>query len=163
MTAPLAATIAFIIFIAMLGYLGAHRKLIELLDDRTRKVKDDLTAAQSALAEAKALLADLANRREMAEREAAKIVKTAQERADEMMQEAAAQMAEFVRMRTGKAERRIALAEENARKRLQFLAMDVAVRAAEHVLTLEITPTKAAQMFSADVKELSARLKTEAF
>jgi F0F1-type ATP synthase membrane subunit b/b' len=47
MTAPLAAAIAFAVFILLLWYLGAHRRLLALLDDRTRAVKHELTEAET--------------------------------------------------------------------------------------------------------------------
>jgi F-type H+-transporting ATPase subunit b len=159
MTAPMAAAIAFIAFIALLGYFGAHRRLLEVLDKRAQAVKDELAASQHVLAEANLLLTDLAKRRELAEREAEKIVRIGQERAEEMTRAAAAQMAEFVTRRTEQAERRIALAQDGVKKLIQVSAMDVAVRAAEHMLRGEIGASVASDLISNSIKEVGTRLK----
>jgi F-type H+-transporting ATPase subunit b len=159
MTAPLAAAIAFAVFILLLWYLGAHRRLLALLDDRTRAVKHELTEAETMLAEARALLAELEERKASAEREAQKIVETGHERAEEMARQAAIQMEEFVRRRTEQAERKIVLAQQDLRKHIQISVMDVAVRAAEHLLLGETGQAKAVGLIDSSIKQVGAAFK----
>src|SRR5690606_14239371 len=92
--------IAFVIFVAVLGYFGVHRLILKALDDRQARIKAELDDAQRLKQEAEALLAHYRSRQQEAEREAESIIAGAQAEAERLMIEAKARMEEFVARRT---------------------------------------------------------------
>jgi F0F1-type ATP synthase membrane subunit b/b' len=76
-----------------------------------------------------------------------------------MARQAAIQMEEFVRRRTEQAERKIVLAQQDLRKHIQISVMDVAVRAAEHLLLGETGQAKAVGLIDSSIKQVGAAFK----
>ena len=103
--------VAFIVFVCLLGYLGAHRFILSGLDARGQAIADELAQAAKLRAEATALLASFEQKTREAEAEAAQIVADARAQAERLAVEAAESMSEFVARRTKQAEAKIALAE----------------------------------------------------
>jgi len=103
--------VAFIVFVCLLGYLGAHRFILSGLDARGQAIADELAQAAKLRAEATALLASFEQKTREAEAEAAQIVADARAQAERLAVEAAESMAEFVARRTKQAETKIAFAE----------------------------------------------------
>jgi len=62
--------VAFIIFIALIARIGAHKKMTEALDHRSARIKAELDEARRLREEAAELLAACAEKRDEAEREA---------------------------------------------------------------------------------------------
>jgi F-type H+-transporting ATPase subunit b len=60
--------IAFVLFVGLLGYVGAHARLLKGIDDRRERIKSDLNEARRLKAEAEALLATYRRRLQEAER-----------------------------------------------------------------------------------------------
>src|SRR5262245_66666744 len=91
---------AFVIFVAVLGYFGAHRLLVKGIDDRRDRIKAELDVARRLKEEAKALLEQYRSKQQEAEREAQTIVGSAKAEAERLDTEAKAKMVEFVGRRT---------------------------------------------------------------
>ncbi len=106
--------IAFVLFIAGLGYIGVHKMLAKSLDDRAARIKAELDDARKLKEEAAAVLAEYQRKRAAAESEAQSIVAGAKEDAARMAVEAKAKIDEFVARRTKMAEVKIAQAEAQA-------------------------------------------------
>ena len=70
--------VAFVIFVIVLIRLGAHRWVIQALDDRSRRIAAELDAARKLREEAEAILIDSEKRRREAEAEAQNIIAGAQ-------------------------------------------------------------------------------------
>ncbi len=66
--------IAFLLFIGVLGYFGAHKRLVNSIDDRRERIKAELAEARRLKSEAEALLASYRRKQQEAEREAQTIV-----------------------------------------------------------------------------------------
>jgi F-type H+-transporting ATPase subunit b len=126
--------LGFIVFIALLGYLGVHRKLNAALDERGERIKAEFAEALKLREEAAAVLASFEKRRAEAEAEAEALVAQARAEAEALSQEAQKRIAEFVERRTRQAENKIALAEADATLQVRGAAADAAVKAAEVVL-----------------------------
>src|SRR5580658_2187664 len=96
--------IAFIAFLAMLGYLGVHRKLIGTLDDRQARIRSELAEATRLREDAQALLAEFERKGREAEHEAEAIIAGAKAEAERLAAEAKIRIEDFVVRRTKMAE-----------------------------------------------------------
>jgi F-type H+-transporting ATPase subunit b len=136
MPAPEAwVAIAFLCFLGLLAYLGVHRKVIELLDQRQMRIKGELDEARRLRDEAQALLADFERKGRAAESEAEAIIASAKTEAERLATEAKSRMEDFVARRTKMAEAKIAQAEAQALADVRSAAADAAVSAAEKILS----------------------------
>jgi F-type H+-transporting ATPase subunit b len=126
--------IAFVIFLGLLVYLGAHRRLIGGIDNRQARIQAELNEAVRLREEAKAVLAEYERKGREAETEAAAIIAGAKAKAQRLAVEAKTKMEDFVLRRTKMAEAKIAQAEAQALSDVRAAAADTAVAAAEKIL-----------------------------
>ena len=150
--------VAFVIFIAVLIKLGAHRVLLGALDDRGARIKAELDEARRVREEAQALLADYQRRRGEADREADAIVVAAKAEAERLAAEAKAKVEDFVARRTKVAEAKIAQAETQALADVRAAAADAAVAAAEKILSDTAKGKVGDDLITQGVQELKAKL-----
>ena len=126
--------VAFVLFIALLGYLGVHRKLTSALDQRGAKIKGELDEARRLRDEAQALLAEYQRKKNEAEQEAAAIIASAKAEGERLAGEAKTRMEDFIARRSKMAEAKISQAEAQALADVRAAAADAAVAAAEKIL-----------------------------
>jgi F-type H+-transporting ATPase subunit b len=126
--------VAFVLFLGLLVYLGAHRKVIDGIDARQARIKAELDEAVRLREEAKAVLTEYERKSREAENEAAAIVAGAKAEAERLAAEAKTKMEDFVVRRTKMAEAKIAQAEAQALADVRSAAADTAVAAAEKIL-----------------------------
>jgi F-type H+-transporting ATPase subunit b len=126
--------VAFLLFIALLFYLGVHRKIAVALDQRQARIKGELDEARRLREEAQALLAEFERKGRAAEGEAAAIIAGAKAEAERLAAEAKTRMEDFVARRTKMAEAKITQAEAQALADVRSAAADAAVAAAEKIL-----------------------------
>jgi F-type H+-transporting ATPase subunit b len=127
--------IAFVIFLGLLVYLGAHRRVIDALDNRQARIKAELDEARRLRDEAQTLLADYQRKQKEADREAEAIIASASAEAERLAAEAKTRMEDFVARRTKMAEGKIAQAEAQALADVRAAAADAAVAAAGKILS----------------------------
>ena len=127
--------IAFLCFLGLLAYLGAHRKLIGAIDDRQARIKSELDEAHRLRQEAQALLAEFERKGREAEGEAEAIIAGAKAEAERLTAEAKTRMEDFVARRTKMAEAKIVQAEAQALADVRSAAADAAAAAAEKILS----------------------------
>jgi len=127
--------LAFVLFLGLLVYVGAHRRITDALDQRQARIKAELDEARRLREEAQALLAEFERKGREAEGEAAAIIASATAEAERLAVEAKARMEDFVARRTKMAETKIAQAEAQALADVRSAAADAAVIAAEKILT----------------------------
>jgi F-type H+-transporting ATPase subunit b len=127
--------IGFVIFLGLLVYLGAHRRVIDGIDRRQARIKAELADAVRLREEAQAVLAEFERKAREAEGEAAAIIASATAEAERLAAEAKTRMEDFVVRRTKMAETKIALAEAQALADVRAVAADTAVAAAEKILS----------------------------
>ena len=127
-------TVAFVIFLGVLVYFGAHKRVIDGIDARQARIKSELDEAVRLREEAKAVLAEYERKSREAESEAAAIVAGTKAEAERLATEAKAKMEDFVVRRTKMAEAKIAQAEAQALADVRSAAADTAVAAAEKIL-----------------------------
>jgi len=126
--------VAFVIFIGVLAYVGAFQKLIEALDQRSARIKDELDEARRLRDEAQQLLAEYQRKQSEAEREAEAIIAEAKAEAERIAGEAGGKMEDYVARRTKLAETKIGQAEVQALADVRAAAADAAIAAAEKIL-----------------------------
>jgi F-type H+-transporting ATPase subunit b len=127
--------VAFLCFLGLLAYLGAHRKLIGAIDDRQARIKSELDEARRLRQEAQALLAEFERKGREAEGEAEAIIAGAKAEAERLTAEAKTRMEDFVARRTKMAEAKIVQAEAQALADVRSAAADAAAAAAEKILS----------------------------
>src|SRR5262249_50666304 len=88
--------VAFVIFVGVLGYVQAHKRLIGSIDDRRERIKSELEEARRLKVEAEALLATYRRKQQEAESEAQTIIASAKAEAERLAAEAEAKIEEFV-------------------------------------------------------------------
>ena len=127
--------IAFVMFLGVLVYFGAHRRVTDSLDQRQARIKAELDHARRLREEAQALLAEYQRKQKEADREAEAIIAGATAEAERLAVEAKTRMEDFVARRTRMAEAKIAQAEAQALADVRSAAADAAVAAAEKILS----------------------------
>jgi F-type H+-transporting ATPase subunit b len=127
--------LGFLCFVGLLAYLGAHRKVIDSLDQRRGRIKAELDEAVRLREEAKALLVEFERKGREAEGEAAAIIASAKAEAERLAAEAKTRMEDFVMRRTKMAEVKIAQAEAQALADVRSAAAEAAVAAAGKILS----------------------------
>jgi F-type H+-transporting ATPase subunit b len=150
--------VAFVIFVGVLIYFGVHKLLVNALDQRSTRIRDELDEARRLKDEAAALLAEYRRKQQTAEREAAEIVAGAKAEAERLAVEAKTRMDEFVARRTRMAETKIAQAEAQALADVRAAAADAAVAAAEKILTQTVKGSVADDLVSKGIAELRSKL-----
>ena len=135
LTAEFWVAVAFVIFLGVLIYFGAHQMILDALDQRSARIRAELDEARRLKDEAQALLAEYQRKQSEAEREAADILAGARAEAERLAIEAKAKSEEFLARRTKLAETKIAQAEAQALADVRNAAAEAAVAAAEKVLT----------------------------
>ncbi|HKF12641.1 MAG TPA: ATP F0F1 synthase subunit B [Xanthobacteraceae bacterium] len=150
--------VAFVIFVGVLGYFQAHKRLVKSIDDRREDIKSELDEARRLKAEAEALLASYRRKQQEAEREAETIVASAKAEAERLAGEAEAKIEEFVLRRTKMAESKIAQAEAQALADVRSAATELAVAAAETILTHSVKGKVADDLLAKGIADLKAKL-----
>jgi F-type H+-transporting ATPase subunit b len=127
--------VAFVAFLGVLVYFGAHEMMVKYIDQRRDRIKAELDEALRLKEEAQALLAQYQRKQREAEQEAAAIIAGATAEAERMMAEAKTKMEEFIARRGKMAETKIAQAEAQALADVRAAAAEAAVGAAEKMLS----------------------------
>jgi F-type H+-transporting ATPase subunit b len=150
--------VAFVLFVGVIGYVGAHKKVIDALDRRAERIKAELDEARRLRDEAAALLAEYQRKQGQAEREAAEIVAEARAEAQRVAAEARGKMEEFVARRTRLAETKIGQAEAQALADVKAAAADAAVAAAEKILREAAKGKVADDLIAQGIADVKAKL-----
>jgi F-type H+-transporting ATPase subunit b len=152
------ALIALILFFVLIIYMGVHRSVAGLLDKRADAIRDELENARRLRVEAEALLAEYQRKARDAEAEAGKIVETAKREAAGLAAEAKAKLEEYVVGRTKLAEDKIAQAESQAIQEVRALSADVAISAAERLLSSKVKGAAGDALVAKSISDVKTRL-----
>ncbi|HEV7417644.1 F0F1 ATP synthase subunit B [Tianweitania sediminis] len=128
------ATVALVLFLALIAYLKVPGMVTKSLDDRADRIRGELDEARRLREEAQQLLAEYQRKRAEAEKEAGDILAAAEREATMLRQDAKTKADEYVARRTTMAEQKIAQAEREAVNAVRSSAVDIAVEAARRVL-----------------------------
>jgi F-type H+-transporting ATPase subunit b len=150
--------LGFFCFLALLTYLGMHRKVFDSLDARGTRIKSELDEAKKLREEAQALLAEFERKGREAEKEAEAIIASAKTEAERLAVEAKTRMEEFVGRRTKMAETKIAQAEAQALADVKSAAADAAVAAAERILSVSAKGKTAEDLVARGIDDVKSKL-----
>ena len=150
--------LAFIVFVAGLGYIGVQRMLVKALDDRAARIKGELDEARKLKEEAAQLLAEYERKRHAAETEAQDIIAGAKAEAERLAVEAKAKIEDFVARRTAMAETKIDQAEAQATADIRSAAAEAAVAAAEKILSAETKGRLAGDLIAKGIEDIRKKL-----
>jgi len=150
--------VAFLIFVGIAIYLGAPKAITEALDNRSKKIRDELDEARRLRQEAQSLLADYQKKARDAEDEAKAIVDTARREAEALAFETKKGLAESLERRTKLAQEKIARAETQALAQVRSTAVEAAVSVAEHILRNKTGGVAGANLIDQSIKDLKSRL-----
>jgi F-type H+-transporting ATPase subunit b len=150
--------IAFVILMAIFGYVGVHRTVLKSLDNRADRIKAELDDARKLKEEAAALLAQYRSRHAAAEKEAQDIIASARADAERIAAEAKVKLEDFIARRTKTAEGKIALAEAQAVADVRAAAANAAVAAASTVLSQSVKGSLADELLGKGIQEVRAKL-----
>jgi F-type H+-transporting ATPase subunit b len=150
--------VATIIFVLVLGYVGAHRMILDALDARGARVQAELDEARRLRDEAQKLLADYQRKQHEAEGEAEALIVSARAEAERYAAEAKTKMQEFVARRTKMAEQKIAQAEAQALADVRAAAAEAAVNAAADILGASAKGKIADDLVTRGIADVKAKL-----
>jgi len=150
--------VGFVIFVAVLIYVGVPKMMTKALDDRAKRVQDELNEARRLKEEAQKLLAEYQAKQRQADDEAAAIVAGAKAEAERFAAEAKAKMEEFVARRSKMAETKIAQAEAQAVADVRAAAAEAAVSAAEKILTDSVKGKVADDLLARGISDVKTKL-----
>lgn len=150
--------VAFVIFLAILIYVGVHKTVTDSLDKRRLRIQQELEEAARLKSEAQALLAEYRQKTANAEQEAAAIIEAAKADAERLAAEAHAKLEDFVARRTKMAEAKIAQAEQQALAEVRSVAAEAAVSAAEKVLAHTTKGSVANQLITRGIEDVKKKL-----
>lgn len=151
------ATVALVLFIALVLYLKVPAAIGRALDGRIKAIETELAEAERLRAEAQALLDSYARRRSEAEAEAAGIVSAAKDAAVRMTAEASASLEQLITRRTKSVEDKIAQAEAQALAEVRARSADVAVEAARLLLSRQVAE-KGDALVERSIGEVASKL-----
>jgi len=158
MDATFWATVALFIFLAAMVYIKIPGMITKNLDDRAGKIRSDLDEARKLREEAQELLAEFQLKRKEAEKEAEGIIAAAKREAEAMAVDAARKTEEFVERRTALAEQKIKQAEAQALTEVRSSAIDVAMMAAEQIISSKVSGKTASGLISQSIAEVKSKL-----
>jgi F-type H+-transporting ATPase subunit b len=150
--------VSFFLFVGLVLYLGAHKKLAAALDARAARIAKELAEAQRLRAEAEKVLADYRRKQGEAVEEAQGIIDLASKEAEILAAETRRSMKEHFDRRMKLAEDKIARAEAEALREVRAAAADAAVAAAQIVITQKITPETADKLVKQGIEALKGKL-----
>jgi len=150
--------IAFLLFVALMIYMGVHRSVFDALDQRSARIRAELDEALRLKQEAQKLVEEYRRRHQEAEREAEAIVTSAKTEAERVAAEAKSKMEDFIARRTRMAETKIAQAEAQALADVRAAAADAAVAAAERILTETVKGKAAEDLVAQGIRDVKAKL-----
>jgi F-type H+-transporting ATPase subunit b len=150
--------VAFVMFIGVLLYVGAHKKVTDALDQRAARIRTELEEARKLRDEAAKLLAEYQRKQKEAEREAEAIITEAKAEAERVAAESRVKMEEFVARRTKLAESKIGQAEAQALADVRAAAAEAAVAAAETILRDTAKGQVADTLIARGIADVKAKL-----
>ncbi len=152
------ATVGLVLFLALIVYLKVPGMMGKQLDERATRIRNELAEAKRLREEAQALLVEYQKKRKEAEAEAANIVAAAEREAEALTADAKLKTEEFVTRRTTLSEQKIRQAETDAINAVRATAVDIAIAAAERVITAKADASTQQALFASSVNEVKTRL-----
>ncbi|MEL6476844.1 MAG: ATP F0F1 synthase subunit B [Pseudomonadota bacterium] len=150
--------ISFVLFFALLYYLGVHKFLATKLDERAEGIRNDLAEARRLREEAQEVFANFERKQKDVAGQAEEIVTNAKREAEAAAEQAKSDLATSIERRLKRAEEQIQLAEASAVKEVRDRAAQIAVAAAADVLKKKMNAETANGLIDSAIAEVGERL-----
>ena len=150
--------VSFFLFVALVIYLSAHKKIASALDARAASIAKELDEARRLRQEAEQVLADYRRKEGHAAKEAEGIVSLASKEAEILAAETRRSMKEHFERRIKLAEDKISRAEADALREVRAAASDAAIAAAQAVIAENLTPQAADKLIKQGIDALKGKL-----
>jgi len=150
--------VSFFLFLGLVIYFGAHKKIASALDARAASIAKELDEARRLREEAEKVLADYRRKQGDAAKEAEGIVSLASKEAEILAAETRRSMQEHFERRMKLAEDKISRAEADALREVRAAAADAAVTAAQAVIADKLTPEAADKLVKQGIDALKGKL-----
>ena len=150
--------VSFFLFVGAVLYFGAHKKIAVALDARSEAIAQEIDEAKHLREEAEKVLADYREKQGNAAKEAQAIIDLASREAETLAAETSRSMKEHFERRMKLAEDKIGRAEADALRDVRAAAADVAVAAAQIVITDKLTAETADKLVQQGVDALKTKL-----
>ncbi|MFO7477776.1 MAG: ATP F0F1 synthase subunit B [Methyloceanibacter sp.] len=157
-TAELWVAVSFFLFVGLVIYFGAHKKVAVWLDARAERIAKDLAEAERLRVEADKVLADYRRKQADAVKEAQAIIDLASREAEILAAETRRSMKEHFERRMKLAEDKIARAEAEALRQVREAAADAAITTAQIVIAQKLTPETADKLVKQGIDALKGKL-----
>jgi len=158
MDATFWALVGLVLFFALITYLKVPGMITASLDTRAEQIRSELEQAKRLREDAQQLLAEYQRKRKEAESEAASILATAEKEATQLRAEAKAKTEDYIVRRTALAEQKIRQAETDAINEVRASAVDLAIAAAERLLSDKVDAKASGELFKAAVSDVKTQL-----
>ena len=149
---------AFVLFIGVLVYLKVPGMLTRALDERAKKISNDLDQARELREEAQVLLATYQRKQRDALKEAEEIIAHAKEEAMREAEQAEKKLEEAIARRQQAALNKIALAEAQAENEVRDTAIEIAIAAATAVVAQQVRGDRADALVDTAIQDLRRHL-----
>ena len=149
---------AFVLFAGILVYLKVPGMLTGALDERAKKISDDLDQARELREEAQVLLATYQRKQRDALKEAEEIIAHAKEEAMREAEQAEKKLEEAIARRQQAALNKIALAEAQAENEVRDTAIEIAIAAATAVVAQQVRGDRADALVDIAIQDLRRHL-----
>ena len=149
---------AFVLFVGILVYLKVPGMLTGALDERAKKISDELDQARELREEAQVLLATYQRKQRDALKEAEEIIAHAKEEAMREAEQAEKKLEEAVARRQQAALNKIALAEAQAEYEVRNTAIEIAIAAATAVVAQQVRGDRADALVDTAIQDLRRHL-----
>ncbi len=150
--------LCFGVFLLLLIYKKVPATVAASLDNRAELIRNELDEARRLREEAQALLADYERKQRGAEKEAESIITLAREEAEALAAETRENLKESLERRARIAEDKIARAEEQALGEVRTAAVNVAIAAAEQIISKKMTAAASKKLVDQSIKDLKTKL-----
>ncbi|MEE8456367.1 MAG: ATP F0F1 synthase subunit B [Limibaculum sp.] len=150
--------ISFVLFFGLLAYLGVHKLLAGLLDQRADRIREELDEVRRLREEAQAIFAEFERKHREVDTQVGEIVAYAKAEAEQAAEHAKADLAASIERRLRGADEQIAMAEANAVREVRDRAVQVAVAAAAEVMAARLTAGKADALIDAGIESVGEKL-----
>ena len=149
---------AFVLFVGILVYFKVPGMLTGALDERAKKISDDLDQARELREEAQVLLATYQRKQRDALKEAEEIIAHAKEEAMREAKQAEKKLEEAIARRQQAALNKIALAEAQAENEVRDTAIEIAIAAATAVVAQQVRGDRADALVDTAIQDLRRHL-----
>lgn len=148
-------SVGITLFLVLVIWKKGHHALLNALDSRIQKVKDQLAEAASLRADAERLMHEMQQKKQAAEETAQAMIAQAHQEAQMIITQAQAQAENLVARRTAMASVKIATAERAATQEIQAHAAHIATLAAHKILSTQLDDAHQGQLVDRALADLN--------